>query len=129
MRRLSLVPGIGRAAARAASGALAQPAPGAGPGGPSGPSGPSGSGMGMEMGKGRGMTGGEVATCRQMMDRVATWDDELAVLVEEMKSKEGGAKVDALAGIVEKLVEQRREMHTRMREMPHMMCGGGMMMR
>lgn len=52
--------------------------------------------------------------CGQRMDAMRSHDDELAKLVSAMKSAEGAAKVDAVAAVVEALVEQRQAMHAQM---------------
>lgn len=96
-----------------ATGTRAQPGPEEAPGG---------SGRGMMMHRGM-----DKEACDAMMESMREGDAELSQMVERMKAATGEAKVDAVAAVVEALVTHRRQSHARMRQMPHMMCGGMMM--
>jgi hypothetical protein len=58
--------------------------------------------------------------CKERMAAMRASDEELDKLVATMKTAKGDAKVDATAAVVEKLVEQRKQMHGQMSEG---MCG------
>ena len=68
--------------------------------------------------------------CMQMMGEMETTNAALDELVGRMRAADGAEKMAAMEEVLTALVAQRREMHTRMRSMPKMMCGGmmGMMM-
>ena len=73
-----------------------------------------------------------MAQHQQMEERMAAAQAELDGLVTAMRSARGDAKVDAMAAVLEKLVEQRKSMHAGMMQhhakmMQHMMehKGGG----
>ena len=70
----------------------------------------------------------------QMQAKMQEKDAELQTLTNEMNTASGNAKVDALARVVTKMVQQRQEMHQMHGEMmqkmmahmgEHMMQGGG----
>jgi hypothetical protein len=67
----------------------------------------------------------------QMMAEMKAGDAKLDALVKEMNAATGDAKVNAVAAVVNELVQQHRAMHGRMGEMhQHMMgMGRGMMRR
>lgn len=71
----------------------------------------------------------------EMQERMKAMDAELDGLLAEVENATGDAKVDALAAVVEELVEQRRSMHAMMAKhqpmmmrhrMQHMGEGGAM---
>lgn len=66
----------------------------------------------------------------QMMAEMKAGEAKLDVLVKDMNSATGEAKVTALAAVVNELVQQHKAMHGRMGEMQQQMMGGrGRMMR
>ena len=79
------------------------------------------------------MKHGESDSCEHMMkmhqqvqERMQAMDDELSTLVQKMNQAQGQEKVDAIASVVNKELEQRKEMRTMMakehrREMRHAM--------
>src|SRR6516165_10996198 len=83
--------------------------------------------MGKDMGKMMGMDMGN------MMSKWKDQQAELDKLVADMNSAPSDKKVDAIAAVVTKLVEQRKAMHERMQKMmtegrQEMMKMGRMMM-
>lgn len=60
----------------------------------------------------------------EMKARMKSQDEKLAALVATMNSAEGTAKVDAIAAVVNELVEQRNAMRGHMSQM-HKRRGGG----
>ena len=67
--------------------------------------------MGKDMGNMMGMDMGN------MMSRWKDQEAELDKLVTDMNSAPSDKKVDAIAAVVTKLVEQRKAMHERMQKM------------
>ena len=66
----------------------------------------------------------------QMMAEMKAGDAKLDALVEDMNAAAGEAKVNAIAAVVNELVQQHKSMHGRMGQMHQQMMGGrGMMMR
>jgi hypothetical protein len=64
----------------------------------------------------------------QMMAEMKANRTTLDALAKEMNAASGGAKVDAIAAVVNELVRQQNAMHDRMGHMhEHMMSGRGMM--
>ena len=70
--------------------------------------------MGMNMGKMTGMSMGN------MMSEWKDQEAELDKLVADMNSAPPDKKIDAIAAVVSKLVEQRKAMHERMQKMMKM---------
>ena len=83
-----------------------------------------------------GMMGKDMGNMMGMGDMMSNWKDqqaELDKLVADMNSAPSDKKVDAIAAVVTKLVEQRKAMHERMQKMmtegrQEMMKMGRMMM-
>jgi len=93
--KLGLV--LGLASCTLTTGALAQE-PGMGPGP-------------MHGGKGGGMMSPQRQQARQqMMERMKAYDARLDELVVAMNQAQGEAKVDAIAAVLNELINQRREM-------------------
>jgi hypothetical protein len=64
---------------------------------------------------------------QQMMADAKAGDARLDALVKEMNAATGGAKVDAVAAVVNELARQHKAMHGHMGEMhEQMMMGMGM---
>lgn len=63
---------------------------------------------------------------QKMEAEMKAQDAELDKLVADMNAATGGKKVDAIAAVVSKMVEQRKTMHEKMAGM-HMDMEGGMM--
>jgi hypothetical protein len=83
-----------------------------------------------EQGKMGDMMKGDHAQMAEMHQKMAAemkaQDAELDKLVAAMNSATGEKKVDAIAAIVSKLVEQRKAMHEKMGAMHEKMQGGMM---
>jgi len=60
---------------------------------------------------------------KEMMQKQGAMETELDSLVATMNSARGDAKIDAMAALLAKLVEQRKAMHGMMGEMQPMMMG------
>ena len=61
----------------------------------------------------------------QMMAGMKAGDAKLDALVKEMNAAAGGAKVDAVAAVVNELVRQHKAMHGHMGQMHEQMMGMG----
>ena len=91
---------------------------------PPGP--PPGRGPGGMMG--RGMTSQQrMAACQSLMSDMQAQDAKLAELGTKMNAATGEAKTDAIAAVVNELVQQREDMHRRMTGMMQGMAGCPMM--
>ena len=64
-----------------------------------------------------------MAEHEQMMSRMKAADAELEKLVARMNAAEGNEKVDAIAAVVNKIVEQRQSLRTHMMRMHEHMMG------
>ena len=66
----------------------------------------------------------------QMMAEMKAGDAKLDALVKDMNDAKGDAKLNAIAAVVNELVQQHKTMHGRMGQMHQQMMGGrGKMMR
>jgi hypothetical protein len=65
----------------------------------------------------------------QMMAEMKAADAKLDALVRAMNSATGEKKADAIAAVVNELVNQHKSMHGRMGQMHEQMMGRGMMMK
>ncbi len=83
---------------------------------------------GMGMGKMKMGESSQMKSCMQMMGKMETSNAPLDELAGRMRAAKGAEKMAAMEQLLTALVEQRREMHKRMRSMPQMMCGGMMKM-
>lgn len=77
-----------------------------------------------------GELGGMMAECQKMMQahrekvgKQEEADAEIDALAARMNTTRGGARVDAMAELLNKLVEQRKAMHATMGKMQPMMMG------
>lgn len=64
---------------------------------------------------------------QEMREEMAAMDARLEELVQQMNAATGEARVDAMAAVINELIEQRREMHDMMAEMGPGMMGHMMM--
>jgi hypothetical protein len=66
----------------------------------------------------------------QMMAEMKAGNAKLDALVRDMNAASGGAKINAVAAVVNELVQQHKAMHEHIGQMHQQMMGGrGMMMR
>ncbi|HZS18768.1 MAG TPA: hypothetical protein VFA51_12645 [Candidatus Udaeobacter sp.] len=73
-----------------------------------------------------GKMGGMMQEHQKMAAEMKAQDAELDRLVAEMNAATGEKKIDAIAAVITKMVEQRKAMHQKMGGM-HGMMEGGMM--
>jgi hypothetical protein len=64
---------------------------------------------------------------QQMQQEMAAMDARLEELVQQMNAATGEARIDAMAAVINELVEQRQDMHEMMMEMGPGMMGHMMM--
>jgi hypothetical protein len=68
-----------------------------------------------------------MARHQEMQQEMAAMDARLEELVVQMNAASGEARVDAMAAVINELIEQRRDMHEMMAEMGPGMMGHMMM--
>lgn len=75
------------------------------------------------MGGGKMMSGGMMSHHNMMTAKMKTADAKLNTLVTKMNAARGNAKIDAMAGVINEMVAQRKTMHSSMQAMHQSMMG------